>query len=72
MKKHVFEIIVLFCVLILGYSAYAYDLPNGFWELNRKYETAINANDNAGIARYGNEIIALMRNTGESDEKVIY
>ena len=69
MKKHVFEIIVLFCVLILGYSSYAYDLPNGFWGLNAKYETAINADDNAGIVRYGNEIIALIRNTGESNEK---
>ncbi|MBQ3427337.1 MAG: hypothetical protein IJH37_09365 [Clostridia bacterium] len=37
--------------------------------MNTKYEAALKADDNPSIIKYGNELIALMRNVEDSDEK---
>ena len=70
--KNIKKSIALLCVItfLLPVAAvYGYDYPNGFWDIEPKYEKALNSNNYSDIIKYGTQIIRLMENKPDSDEK---
>ena len=62
---------IMICVLMLlsNMCALAYNYPSNFWNINAKYETALNTNDHKKIIDYGNQIIELMQTATDGSEK---
>ena len=68
MKKFV-AVLMIMAITVAGWNVYAYNYPSNFWEVNSKYENAINSNNHNAIIEYGNKIINLMNSATEGPEK---
>ena len=68
MKKFV-AVLIIMAIMAAGWNVYAYNYPSNFWEVNSKYENAINSNNHNAIIEYGNKIINLMNSAAEGPEK---
>ncbi len=60
---------VLMVLLLFSNTALAYEFPHSFWAPNSKYVEALNAKDNQNIIKYGNQLIDIMIDEPECQEK---
>lgn len=55
--------------IMMSSAAGAYALPDRFWSITKKYDSAVAGKDNYNIIKYGNETLDLMKNQPESGQK---
>lgn len=67
--KKIIMAVVLALILNTASVVFAYNYPNGFWDVNTKYIEALNANDYANIIKYGEATVSLMANAPGGQEK---
>ncbi len=67
MKRFVI-FVVMFCMLLGATPVFAYKIPSSFWQIEEKYQAAVNANDYPGIIEYANQEVNLMRNEPENEQ----
>lgn len=68
MKKAVAFLIGL-VIIASQLQGFAYNYPQSFWGMNENYSRALANNDYNGIIQYGNQIITLMKNEPDCEEK---
>lgn len=69
MKKKVIMAMYIVIISIANIiPVYAYDYPDEFWDINKKYEAALNSNNNSDIIKYGNQIIELFKTQPSTSE----
>jgi len=66
-------ILLLLCFTLLvsgGFSVEAaYKYPSGFWNINGKYEQALNQKNYSDVIKYGKQIIKMFEGVADSSEK---
>ncbi len=61
------KFLILFAIFLLAPICAHADIPNGFWELNAPYETALSENNPWGVIYWGNEIIEYIKEQPTSE-----
>ncbi|MBO5409393.1 MAG: hypothetical protein J6A61_08380 [Clostridia bacterium] len=66
MKK--ITLLTLVVILLLGMQpVYAYKIPNKFWPIDSKYQSAVNSNDYSNIITYATQEIDLMKSQPQNE-----
>ena len=70
MLKKITVILLAISVVFSGFTAFAYEFPHEFWEMNSAYVKAVESNDKSAIIGNGLKILNLMKTQTECTEVI--
>lgn len=61
-------LIIILILMMSGFGVLAYDYPDAFWDLDKKYDAAISNKNYRDIINYGEQTLQLMKNEPDCNE----